>query len=110
MYVQGIKWRDEHSAPFSWLTRSQQDLRIFGSSDLMATPTHTKKMSKSSTPVRRSKPPAPPTPADLHMDPPSLVLGGSSAKLITTNSSPNKQNILNKLISKTAVFKLPFAG
>ncbi|KAF4526953.1 hypothetical protein B566_EDAN015453 [Ephemera danica] len=107
----GIKWRDEHSAPFSWLTRSQQDLRIFGSDDPVPSSSH-QKLSKSSTPVRKSrpKPPAPPAPMQLqHMDPPSLVLGGSSADLITC-TSPTKQTILNKLISKTAVFKLPFAG
>lgn len=44
------------------------------------------------------------------MDPPSLVLGGSSAQLIEEdkNLSPSKKTILNRLISKTGVFKLPF--
>ncbi|CAB3368847.1 Hypothetical predicted protein [Cloeon dipterum] len=104
----GVKWRDEHSAPFSWLTRSQQDLRIFGSNDPQPTPTH--KKSKSSTPVRKSKAPAPPVCPENHMDPPSLVLGGSSAQLIEEdeNLSPSKKTILNRLISKTGVFKLPF--
>lgn len=32
--MQGLSWRDEHSAPFSWKTPSQIDLRIFGTSKI----------------------------------------------------------------------------
>lgn len=105
---QGIKWRDEHSAPFSWMTRSQFNLSLIdgGGDD-----------GKSSSKPNYSATKLNPVESknllikDSFVDPPNIVLGGSSSKIASIKSKlPQKvggdENLLMKLKSKTAVLKI----
>ncbi|KAG8231957.1 hypothetical protein J437_LFUL008877 [Ladona fulva] len=112
-----LTWRDEHSAPFSWMTQSQLNLNVLcNKTGNTETIQPTKSKPKPSPPKRAPKP-------IENFEPPSIVLGGSSVK---NPSNPNKskspnekdsnksvvqeENFLSKLRSKTAVLKLPPKG
>ncbi|KAK7792375.1 hypothetical protein R5R35_007727 [Gryllus longicercus] len=101
----GMGWTDEHSAPFSWKTRSQQDLSVFceDSKDLHVQANS--KKSLQSEPIRKVISSG----HDLFIDPPNIVLGGSSSKLAFTSvnvSCPESNNFLDKMKSKSVVLKI----
>ncbi|XP_071450588.1 uncharacterized protein C1orf198 homolog [Hetaerina americana] len=109
-----LTWRDEHSAPFSWMTQSQLNLNVVCNKIGVGNSAPTPKL-KPIPPRRKPK-------VAENFEPPSIVLGGSSIKNSVTNqpksptekdiSKPSmpEENFLSKLRSKTAVLKLPPKG
>lgn len=114
-----MTWHDEHSAPFSWMTQSQLNLCIVDNEDNMRKYENT----IASIPItKQQKPKAPahkktsaPHSSVSFIDPPSIVLGGSSSKLISALTSKLKfppksetrdDNLLTKIKNKTAILKI----
>ncbi|PSN49116.1 hypothetical protein C0J52_07237 [Blattella germanica] len=115
----GLSWRDEHSAPFSWMTQSQLNLCNVDNAE----PVRKRLNTIANIPVNvqlRAKPSPNKKPQVSHtsvsfVDPPSIVLGGSSSKLTGTVPSKLKfppkvgngdDNLLTKIKNKTAVLKI----
>ncbi|GFG40147.1 hypothetical protein Cfor_11983, partial [Coptotermes formosanus] len=115
----GLTWCDEHSAPFTWMTRSQLNLCIIDNADSVMKYEN----AIASIPVtKQEKPKAPahkktnaPHSSVSFIDPPNIVLGGSSSKLLSALSSKLKfppksetrdDNLLTKIKNKTAVLKI----
>ena len=114
-----MTWHDEHSAPFSWMTRSQLNLCIVDNADSVRKYENTV---ASITVTKQQKPKVPahkktnaPHSGVSFIDPPSIVLGGSSSKLVSALSSKLKfppksetreDNLLTKIKNKTAVLKI----
>ncbi|XP_046383656.1 uncharacterized protein C1orf198 homolog [Ischnura elegans] len=110
-----LTWRDEHSAPFSWMTQSQLNLNVFCNKVAVC--------ESGSAPKQKPSPPRRKPKAAENFEPPSIVLGGSSLKTTSVSSQPKsptekeiskpalpEENFLSKLRSKTAVLKLPPKG
>lgn len=114
-----MTWHDEHSAPFSWMTRSQLNLCIVDIADNVRKHENT----IASIPVTKQQKPKAPAPKKTNaphssvsfIDPPSIVLGGSSSKLINALTSKLKfppksetrdDNLLTKIKNKTAILKI----
>lgn len=76
-------WPDEHAAPFSWKTRSQQDLSVFVDTSVnLSQLTQSTASAKSGVKGNYS---------DISFEPPNVVLGGSSSRIVS-----GQQGILSK--------------
>ncbi|XP_049943059.1 uncharacterized protein C1orf198 homolog isoform X1 [Schistocerca serialis cubense] len=107
---QAVKWRDEHSAPFTWMTQSQLNLSIMDSTEKDS---RKPPLQSSDTLFTPSKKPF--TTSDGFVDPPDVVLGGSSSRLaaslspkinLATKNPCGEDSLLTKLKNKTAVLKI----
>ncbi|XP_066990981.1 uncharacterized protein C1orf198 homolog [Anabrus simplex] len=113
-----LVWRDEHSAPFSWMTRSQLDLSIFCDKNQLDVKMSPLRNRDASIPSKSKTGPSKQvqlSQQDSFVDPPSIVLGGSTSKLASAlspklkfppKSSSGDDNLLTKLKNKTAVLKI----
>lgn len=107
---QVMKWRDEHSAPFTWMTRSQLNLSIMDSPEKDTNKSYLFSSDNLLTPLKK----AINTPEGF-VDPPDVVLGGSSSRLaaslspkinLVTKKPNGEDKLLTKLKNKTAVLKI----
>ncbi|KAJ9578250.1 hypothetical protein L9F63_005520 [Diploptera punctata] len=115
----GLSWRDEHSAPFMWMTQSQLNLCNVDNAE----PIRKRLNTIANIPVgsqQKLKTSPNKRPHTAHtsvsfVDPPSIVLGGSSSKIASTVASKLKfppkvgtgdDNLLTKIKNKTAILKI----
>jgi hypothetical protein len=118
-FFQGLTWRDEHSAPFTWMTQSQLNLCVTDNAEHGRKPQNTAASMPGTYQQKLKVSPhkkfhAPHSSVSF-IDPPDIVLGGSSSKLVGTISSKLKfppksgtgdDNLLTKIRNKTAVLKI----
>ncbi|CAG2058757.1 unnamed protein product [Timema podura] len=107
----GFSWQDEHSSPFTWLTQSQLNLNIFKDSEI-STKKSRGSLESQEPLVPTKKPPS----VYSFVDPPNIVLGGSTTKLVSntrlkfppksSNTEDNSEGLILRLKNKTAVLKI----
>ncbi|KAJ4444719.1 hypothetical protein ANN_06516 [Periplaneta americana] len=115
----GLTWRDEHSAPFTWMTQSQLNLCSVDNAEPIRKRLNTISNIPVSSQQKQKFSPSKKTHTShssvSFVDPPSVVLGGSSSKLAGAIASKLKfppksgnedDNLLTKIKNKTALLKI----